>query len=136
MRRRGRCASCHPFCTAIAAAVIHTAAARPNEYVSRATPEISNGSRIRTHAVRLAQKTFVNRCHAPHNTPTRSPVANTSRCRLMRGIANPVQPISSKMPAPTATARPISTRPVLSVDVKRPGRNVDEISESVKSGGW
>src|SRR5262245_27350693 len=58
-------------------------------------------------AFALPQST-AGKCHAPHRTPTMTPVTEALQCRRIVGLANPVHPISSKKPAPTPIIRPSS----------------------------
>src|SRR5690349_15371494 len=51
----------------------------------------------------------------------------------MCGTANPLHPISSKMPALNATAIPTSTRLVRSVAVRTPALKLDDIRDSVNN---
>ena len=66
------------------------------------------------------------RCHAPHTTPTMSPVARTPWRRRSVGMANPVQPTSSSTGQPAVM--PASRMAALLSAV-----NIGEVSESAKS---
>jgi hypothetical protein len=48
-------------------------------------------------------------------------------------MAKPVQPNSSKKPAPDPTAIPMSTRDVLWSDASIPGRNAESVADRAKS---
>jgi len=64
---------------------------------------------------------------------TMSPVTSTPCRSLSLGMANAVQPSSSKMPVGSPTARPISSTEVVPLLVKIRGRNIGEMSDSARS---
>src|SRR5215208_5195468 len=78
---------------------------------------------------------FERKCHAPHRSPTKSPVARTPWRPRSLGMANPVHPSSSKRPVnrPTLATKPNCSMDALTLVVRKPGRNSGEISESERS---
>src|SRR5829696_8120185 len=82
-----------------------------------------------------ASQMFERKCHAPHRSPTKSPVARTPWRPRSLGMANPVHPSSSKRPVnrPTLATKPNCSMDALTLVVRKPGRNSGEISESERS---
>jgi hypothetical protein len=60
------------------------------------------------------------------------PVARTPYRSLSLGMANPVQPSSSRKPTSSAAAIPVSKKVALSLVVTMPGRNAGEVSDSAR----
>lgn len=87
----------------------------------------------RSPAADRADQMFGNRCHALQRMPTMNPVETMPRVRLSAGIAKPVHPSSSKMPAATPTARLVSRSDSGSSEVTMPGRKPRETEESAAS---